>query len=131
MGKCTQAVESHLIREPAQPGAAPGPGIGAGHVKNSLALAPYIRYNAAHLRLSEQPEASRLRGRPRCLPRRHNSGCKRLENRFSPEICAIMRSTFRFAGEPRGVSYQVAVSQWVAQAFQPVQAQAKACGYTK
>ena len=54
MGKFTQAVESHHIRKQAQPGAPPGPASGAGPDKNSLALIPSIRYNAAHLRLSEQ-----------------------------------------------------------------------------
>jgi hypothetical protein len=38
-------------RRQAQPGTGLGSFIGANHVKNSLALAPGIRYNASHLKL--------------------------------------------------------------------------------
>jgi hypothetical protein len=119
MGRSTHGADSRRIREPVGPG---GPGherIGRGLVKNSLALTLSTRYNAAHLRY----HSNRRR-----LDRRAARAAYGLENRFSPDICAIMLSLSGLPASP--VEFHTGCSQRVAQAFQPVQA-IEACGYTK
>jgi hypothetical protein len=91
----------------------PGAGIAAAPVENSLALAPNVRYNAAHLRLLQDPAASPAAGRPP-MPVPAASGWK--TDVFSGDLLCYYAGNFpvcrgvrvRFRGPARGEPrYQV------------------------